>query len=73
MDRTTGSNNHGFTKPKSTETQIPEPVKDWTLALDQKKGVHIIHLDFMKAFDEVPHSKLLTKSQAAGLNGALFK
>ena len=52
---------HGFTKGSSCLTnhlEFFEAVSDW---VDEGKAVDIVHLDFKKAFDKVPHQRLLTK------------
>ena len=37
-----------------------------TRMLDEGKNVDIIYLDFVKAFDKVPHSRLIGKMAAMG-------
>ena len=44
----------------------------WTKALEQRIPVDIIYLDFKKAFDSVPHTRLLSKLQAYGIGGKLY-
>jgi hypothetical protein len=44
-----------------------------TNALAQKKWVDLLFLDFEKAFDKVPHRRLLLKLKAYGLSGILLK
>lgn len=52
---------HGFIKGKSCATQLLEYMEDLTAAIDQGYEVDVIYLDFCKAFDKVPHKRLLAK------------
>ena len=52
---------HGFMAGKSCVTQLLEFLEYLTEALDQGKDVDIIYLDFCKAFDKVPHKRLLKR------------
>ena len=56
------SKQHGFRKGMSCETQLVEAIHDWTTILNKGQGqVDVILLDFSKAFDTVPHQRLLQK------------
>jgi ribonuclease P/MRP protein subunit RPP40 len=44
-----------------------------TKATDEGKAVDIIYLDFAKAFDKVPHQRLLTKLRAKGVDTQTVK
>src|SRR5579872_2402000 len=46
-----------------------EKINEW---IDAGEVVDTIYLDFKKAFDTVPHSRLLLKLKACGINGPLF-
>ena len=43
------------------------------MLLDAGIGIDVIYLDYKKAFDTVPHKRLLTKLQALGIDGSLLK
>ena len=60
---------HGFCANHSCATQLINVLDQWTLALDSGNSVDIIYLDFQKAFDRVPHARLMSY----GIDGALLK
>ena len=62
---------HGFRKKRSCTTQLLEVMEDITKLLDNKIPVDIIYLDFRKAFDTVPHERLLVKLEAYGIGGSI--
>jgi Reverse transcriptase (RNA-dependent DNA polymerase)/Endonuclease-reverse transcriptase len=64
---------HGFRACRSCTTNLLEFMEPVTKACDQGKSVDIVYLDFAKAFDKVPHGRLLTKIAAAGIGGQLFR
>ena len=41
----------------------------WTEMLDNGSPVYAVYLDFRKAFDTVPHERLLKKLKAYGIDG----
>jgi len=43
-----------------------------TNAVDCGKAIDVIYLDFQKAFDKVPHVRLLKKLEAHGITGSLL-
>lgn len=52
---------HGFTRGRSCQTNLVE-FFDWvTREVDQGRAVDMAYLDFSKAFDTVPHRRLLHK------------
>lgn len=64
---------HGFREGHSCETQILSILESWTKSLDERADVLAILLDFSKAFDSVPHERLLIKCEHYGINGNLLK
>ena len=60
---------HGFIKGKSCVTQLLEFLEDITQSIDNGDEVDVIYLDFCKAFDKVPHQRLLQKLYAYGIRG----
>jgi len=60
---------HGFMKGRSCLTNLISFYGQVTCLVDEGKAVDVICLDFSKAFDTVPHSILLEKPAAHGLDG----
>ncbi len=46
-------------------------MEDWIKWLDSSKCIDTIFLDFQKAFDSVPHERLLSKLAAYGITGTM--
>jgi len=64
---------HGFMTGRSCLTNLLEAFESWTRILDAGFGIDIIYLDYRKAFDTVPHSRLLAKLQGYGISGPVLK
>ena len=60
---------HGFISRRSCLTNLLTFLEDVTRAVDEGVCVDAIYLDFAKAFDKVPHQRLLTKLRAHGIDG----
>ena len=64
---------HGFRKGYSCVTQLIDVCDKWSEELDNKNSIDAIYLDFQKAFDSVPHQRLLLKLKGYGIQGRLLK
>jgi len=62
---------HGFRKGRSCLTNLLETLESWTQALDDGYGLDVVYLDYRKAFDSVPHQRLLQKLKEFGIKGKL--
>ena len=62
---------HGFRQKRSCCTQLLETVHDWAKADDISSPVDVIYLDYRKAFDSVPHGRILEKLKLFGINSSI--
>jgi hypothetical protein len=60
---------HGFRSGRSCLTNLLDFFESVTSELDDGNCADIIYLDFSKAFDKVPHCRLLKKLEAHGIGG----
>ena len=51
----------GFVSGRNTITQLLVTINDWMIELDNNNIVDAAYMDFRKAFDTVPHQRLITK------------
>ena len=63
------SSQHGFLPGKSCLSNLLDYLNGLTKLVDEGHSVDILYLDFAKAFDKVPHQRLMAKVKAAGING----
>ena len=65
----------GFISGRSTTLQLLLVMKEWTKILDKEGGgaIDTRYMDFMKAFDKVPHERLITKLESYGLSNQIIK
>ena len=63
---------HGFLPGRSCSMQLLTVMNKWTEALDNGQTFDVVYLDFAKAFDSVPHKRLLHKLASYGVNGKLL-
>ena len=60
---------HGFMKGKSCLTNLLEYLEKVTKVWEDGDPLDIIYLDFAKAFDKVPHKRLIKKLETHGISG----
>lgn len=65
---------HGFLPRRSCVTMLTGAIDDWQHAMDSEAGsrVEVITLDWAKAFDRVPHKRLLMKLREFNISGKVF-
>jgi ribonuclease P/MRP protein subunit RPP40 len=68
-------NQHGFLPKRSCSTLHMYTINEWQHLLDVNAGchVHVISLDWEKAFDRIPHERLILKLRNFGIVGSLLK
>ena len=59
---------HGFRKRRSCETQLLLTITDLAEGLNRGASIDAVLLDFSKAFDKVPHERLILKMSHCGLD-----
>ena len=60
---------HGFRQKRSCLTNLLEFFHDMMREHDKDRAIDVLYLDFQKAFDKVPHGKLMSKVRALGIRG----
>ena len=58
---------YGFMSGRSTALQLLSVLDKWTAAMECGNPVDCIYMDFQKAFDTVPHKRLVSKLTAYGI------
>jgi len=64
---------HGFRKGRSCLTNLLVFLDKVTTDIENGNSVDVIYLDFAKAFDKVPHRRLMDKLRSHGIRGKLWK
>ena len=67
------SRQHGFTTGRSTTTNLLEALNIWSEAIMHDIPVDILFLDYAKAFDSVPHKRLMKQVESFGIQGQALK
>jgi hypothetical protein len=58
---------YGFIKGRSTVLQLLYAVESWMETMEKGNSVDCIYADFRKAFDKVPHRRLMEKVRSYGI------
>jgi hypothetical protein len=63
----------GFIPGRSTVLQLLQVLEKWTSAIEEGQDLDIVYLDFRKAFDKVPHRRLILKLKKYNLSPQIIK
>ena len=66
------SSQHGFMAGKSTLSNLLEYLEELTRMVDEGKSVDVVYLDFAKAFNKVPHLRLIQKYEGLGIQESIL-
>ena len=66
------NSHHGFMAGKSTLSNLLEYLEELTKLVDNGHSVDIVYIEFAKAFDKVPHVRLLRKCEGLGIRGNIL-
>ena len=64
---------HGFVKGRSCLTNLIEFFEEVMKMIDEFRTVDVVYMDFSKAFDKVPHGRLVQKVKSHGIRGELAR
>ncbi len=64
---------HGFMTGRLCTKNLVTFLENVTEAKDEGKSVYVIYLDFSKAFDKVPHKRLLRKMEAKNVSKEILE
>ena len=62
-------NQHGFVSRRECITNLLTCIEIWTNIMEDGDTVDVIYTDFAKAFDSVPHQRLIIKLETLGIKG----
>ena len=64
---------HGFRKRRSCDSQLLVTIQDISANLDEGEQIDAVMQDFSKAFDKVPHQRLLLKLRHYGIGDSTLQ
>ena len=64
---------YGFRHKRSYILQLLDVLDDWSRSYDENKQIDTVYLDIKKAFDTIPHQRVLLKLKKYGFDGNLLK
>ena len=64
---------HGFVPNRDCVTNLLLALEDWSEAIEFGNDIDIIYTDFAKAFDSVPHKRLILKFTSSGIEGDVLQ
>ena len=63
----------GFISGRSTVLQLLHVLDKWTELIDKGHSSDVIYMDYQKAFDTVPHRRLVGKLASYGIRGEVLR
>ena len=63
---------HGFVPKRNCATQLLESIETWCKVIEEQGYIDVIYTDFAKAFEAVPHKRLMRKVKSYGFKGDLL-
>ena len=63
---------YGFRNKRSCVLELLDVLNDWVKAYDINLQVVTVYLDIKKAFDSIPHKRLLLKLKSYGIEGKIL-
>lgn len=64
---------YGFIKGRSTSSQLLNIMKEWVECFEKDLTIDCIYFDYKKAFDKVPHKRLINKIKAYNFDEKIVK
>ena len=71
-DKLLSSHQFGFCKGRSCVSQLLVVIQNWMCSMDSDTPTDAVYLDLSKAFDTVPHKKLIHKLRGYGVGGSVL-